>query len=242
MSHKHNSSKIAFRPFPTAAPTQDADTLRRRAYHLAGHALMANNLQLPSFYFFIVGRSVDSTVRAGEIDGIEICEGKPIWSSLPDGGLAAAPEWTEMMSAEIADMPADEQCFVLAAGCAAETLLDPAYAKLAIKQATGDRARFHRLLPIPNAWDDAVLEVAKCLATDRPALDKIATVVEKSLQTIHRWKPIPNDASDSFGLKPGTQFCEAALFSKQVQGLVSAARHESFDSFYADPLKFTPFG
>jgi hypothetical protein len=242
MSHKHNASKIGFRPFPSAAPKQDAATLRRRAYHLAGHALMVNNLQLPSFCFILMGRGADSTVRAGEIDSMEMCEGKLTWSSLSDGGLAAAPEWTEMMSAEIADMPADEQCFVLAAGCAAETLLDPAYAKLAIKQATGDRARFHRLLPMPDAWDAAVHEVAECLAADRPALDKIATVVEESLQAVHRWKPIPSSGSCVSGLTQGTQLCEAALFSGQVKALVSTARHESFDTFYSDPLKFTPFG
>jgi hypothetical protein len=227
MSHKHNPSKIGFRPFPSAAPTQDAATLRRRAYHIAGHALMANQLQIPSFHFLLMGRGVGSTVRAGEFDSIELCDDKPIWSSLPDGGWAAVPEWTEVISPEIAELPADQQCFVLAAGCAAETLLNPAHAQLALKQATGDRVRFHRLLPMPQHWEQAVGEAAECLAEDRVALNRIAEVVERSLQVVHFWSPKDEGIPNAFGLMPGVQFREAALFSEQVKALAIASRLKS---------------
>jgi hypothetical protein len=227
MSHKHTPSKIGFRPFPSAAPTQDAATLRRRAYHIAGHALMANQLQIPSFYFLLMGRSVGLTVRAGEIDIVGVYDGNMTWSSHPDEGWSAAPEWAELMGSENGEIPADQQCFMLAAGCAAEILHDPSTASLTLKQATGDRACFHRLLSISHHFDQAVLEAAECLAEDRVALNRIAEVVERSLQVVHFWSSKDEGIPNVFGLTPGVQFREAALFSEQVNALAIASRLKS---------------
>ncbi len=230
MANNSAPNGINFRPFKCAVRQHDAATLRRRAYHMAGHALMTSYFLPNDFYLLLLGRCSGSNLRTGEIDAVEVLDGRPTWISGPNGGWTSSPEWTEVLVPTLEKLPVRQQCLMVAAGCAAESLLDISYTEVATKQATGDRAIFQRyLLPaiLPHFWERAVHEASECLAEDRPALDRIAEVVERNLQLVHLWNPGAGKDADAFGLKPGTQFREAALSSEQIKVLAGTARHES---------------
>jgi hypothetical protein len=215
-THRKNTSSIPFRPFPIRT-TSGAD-LRRRAYHLAGHALMMERFLPENFYLLLYGPNIESEARRGEIDILDMRNGSISWGSAATGGLTSPPEWTEIL-VPCPTPPPTQQALILAAGCAAEQLLAPSLAEEAQEQAVGDRAYFLNL-GSSGSWDQSIEEAVTLLTTDRSALDKIAEAVEGSLQTVRQ---IPSGGLPG-GFPLPAQFREAALFSPEIKALAHAAR------------------
>lgn len=221
MKHKSgvrqkNAPALLFRPFPPPPP--DAASLRRRAYHLAGHALLSSDIY-PSGFFYLVlfGPSSGPGVRRGEIDILDNESGTLSWVTAPANGFWCEAEWAEILTYG-PEIPPAEQATLFAAGCAAERLFDPALAAIADKQAVGDRTCFQRLPASGReyTWERAVEEAARRLTKDRPALDKIAETVAASLQVKRQY------GFGTFAIPQ--EHGEAELFSDEVRSLVRASR------------------
>jgi hypothetical protein len=223
-THRKNTSSIPFRPFPIR--TTSGTDLRRRAYHLAGHALMMERFLPENFYLLLYGPNIGSEARRGEIDILDMRDGNISWGSAATGGLGPPPEWTEILVPCPTITPA-QQALMLAAGCAAEKLLAQSLAEEAQKEAVGDRACFLNL-GSSGSWDQSLEEAVTLLTTERSALDKIAEAVEGSLQAVRQIPP--SELPGGFPLP--AQVREAALFSFEVKALAVAARQGDCEHGY----------
>ncbi len=85
-------------------------------------------------------------------------------------------------------------------------------------------------------WDQAIHEAEIRLLKDRPALDGIAAVIERSLQVIHTYDYGPKRIYGAHGLEPEMQFREASLFSDQIKAIASFSRQEWPTLLDATPL------
>lgn len=171
-----------------------------------------------NFYLLLYGPNLGAEARCGEIDLLDMRDGTISWGSTVTAGLSSPPEWTEILVPCPTTTPV-QQALMLAAGCAAEQLLDPSLAQIAQQQSVGDRGRFLDLCS-SESWEQSVEQSKMLLTNDRSALDKIAEAVGGSLQTVRQ---IPSGRLPG-GLLQQPQFREAALFSYEVKALAEWAR------------------